>query len=130
MDNKAHQWLGLGIVGIVIVAGIALLTANQPLKPTFHPKVQTAVDIMRNQVAKDLKVTAVPGELVAYDRGGTYYYVCGPVHLFRAGDLDETQRVVITVNKELGAGAALFDGRRDPEGMAEFRDKYETNCHI
>lgn len=131
------RWVaGAVIGGAVLLAAAMMIGIERPGAeghvPPVHPKVQAAIDIIHRQVAADLNVTIEPGALRGVDSGGQFYYVCGPVGLFRPGSgdlaINEQQRVIVTVNRHTGAGRATFDGSSDPAGKAAFAAQYTQHC--
>lgn len=135
MSNSIGQTkVGIGTVLFVLLllAGGFVAILVKIGRGSDNP-VETALSIMRRQVASDIALQVDPKNARVNDARGSFYFVCGEATLNRPGigELalnNVTQRYIVTVNRRKQVGMALFDGSSSAAGKFEFAAHWEEKC--
>lgn len=84
---------------------------------------------MRAHVASDVKIEIEPGSEKLFDSSAAGTFVCGRATINQPGLTDHlVQRFVITSNKALDRGFALFEGYRQPGRDDAFLAEWDKRC--
>ena len=110
---------------LVALLGLGLQSCTQ----TPANRIERAKQIMRSHVASTVTVRFEPGSEKLSEPPGGFYYLCARGIVNNPGLTDnQSQRIIIHVNKEIDDGIALFDGSSDPKAKAEFQANWEKKC--
>jgi hypothetical protein len=124
--SKAKLVLGLA-AALISVLTLAVFGGSS------SDKIEVAKELVHHQIASDISLEFDESSLQLYDPDGKFYYVCGMATLNRPGDSpislnNVTQRFITTVNREMRAGATLFDGSSSSDGIADFQLQWSNKC--
>lgn len=110
---------------VKILSCCLLVTAcSQPPSP-----VERANSLMRAHVASDVVIDIEPGSEKLFDTDPASTFVCGRATINQPGLTDNVvQRFIITANKALDRGIALFEGYRQSGPDRAFVAEWNKRC--
>lgn len=97
---------------------------------TQNIKISEAINAMKSHLASTVTVKIDSSSLKLKDlNNDSFYYVCGLAIVNNPGFTnDEKQRFIVSFNKSISDGMALFDGSNTVTARENFQSKWKKNC--